>query len=224
MPVGSVGAIRDVGEGYDFYDYRELEFPAAGVVESPYLVGFEQNVAIQGAWHSENAIYPLTTALTANIAPGVVVIPVASTVPFLGLPVGTPLILMDQAESQLVVLAVAVVAGDVQVTVVAPGSFVAYTVAANAALLGPTHLPVDAQNSMFYADVPCNIRLVNRNLAARQALLVADPANPYGLPAGLPAQITIPATTWFTLPDKWYILYAVAVGGVAGTLIIKTSG
>ena len=77
---------------------------------------------------------------------------------------------------------------------------------------------------IFYADVACEIRLVNRTLAARQILLALNPANPGGLPAGVPAQITIPATTWITLPDKWYLIYVEAVGAVAGTLIIKTSG
>ena len=212
------------GEGYDLYDYRELAFPAAGVVEAPYMVGYEQNILIQGAWPSESLIYPLTTALNAPLAPGAVVIPIVNTAPFIGLPVGTPLILMDQVNSQFVILALPVLAGAVNVTVAAPGAFVAYPLVNIPVLLGPTHLPVDAQNTLFYADVACNIRLVSRALAARQALFAINPANPGGLPLGVPAQITIPAVTWITLPDKWYVLYAVAVGAAAGTLIIKTSG
>ena len=136
------------GEGYDFYDYDELAFEGAGGADVNYVVGTNQNAAIQGAWPSELGVYPPD----------------------------------------------------------------------------PLYLPVDGQNTMFYADVACLIRLVSRNLAARQALLVANPADPGGLPAGFPLQIVIPATTWITLPDKWYIIYAIAVGDVAGTLIIKTSG
>ena len=196
----------------------------AGVVEAPYMVGYEQNILIQGAWPSESAVYPLTTALTANIAPGIVLIPIANTAPFLGLPIGTPLILMDQVNSQFALLGALVAPGDVAVALAPPGSFVVYTIANNAVLLGPAHLPVDAQNTLFYADVSCEIRLVNRTLAGRQVLLALNPADPAGLPAGVPVQITIPALTWITLPDKWFILYAVAVGAVAGTLIIKTSG
>ncbi len=81
---------------------------------------------------------------------------------------------------------------------------------------------MDAQNTLFYADVACNIRLVNRALASQQVAGVLP--GPGVFPAGFPIQITIPAVTWITLPDKWFVIYAVAVGAVAGTLIIKASG
>lgn len=210
-------------EGFDQYDYRVLAFPAAGVVEAPYMVGYESNVAIQGAWSSETTIYPLDTALTAPILAGVVNIPVANSAPFALLPAGTPLILMDQVNSQLVILAA--VPNAVTVQVAPPGSFVGYTVVNNATLTSLfTYLPVDAQNTLVFATVACNIRLVNRALFARQVLLALNPADPGGLPAGLPVQIVIPATTWIILPDKWFLLYAVAVGAVAGNIIIKSSG
>ena len=193
------------GEGYDLYDYDELAFLAAGNPELIYVVGTNQNAQIQGAWPNESGwVGPL---LTANAAVGGVAITVASAVGFV---VGQIVRIADAAGSETNFIALIV--GNV-ITMAIPLAN-NYTVA-NAATLYP-YLPVDGQNTLFFADVACNIRLVSRALVSQQVLGV--------LPAGFPVQITIPATTWFTLPDKWFMLYAVAVGAVAGTLIIKVSG
>ena len=82
--------------------------------------------------------------------------------------------------------------------------------------------PHNAQNTLFYADVPCLIRMVSRELITRW-LVSAVPPPPFSAWPIPTVQVLIPATTWITLPDKWAIIYVIGTG-VAGTLIIKTSG
>lgn len=80
----------------------------------------------------------------------------------------------------------------------------------------PLYLPVDAQNTLFYATQPCMVRLYSRALYAQQVAGI--------LPAGPPVQIAIPSGVWFTLPDKWYWLQVVGSTASAGTLRVKSSG
>jgi len=82
--------------------------------------------------------------------------------------------------------------------------------------------PHNAQNTLFYADVPCLIRMVSRELIARwlASAVLPPPFSAWPIPL---VQVLIPATTWITLPDKWAILRVVS-DGVDGTLIVKTSG
>lgn len=195
------------GQGYDFYDYDVLVFPAAGApfIEAVYVVGTNQNAALQGAWPNESGwVGPL---LTVNALAGAFAITVASAVGFV---VGQIVRIEDTAGSETNFIAAIV--GNV-ITMAAPLAN-NYTVA-NAATLYP-YLPVDAQNTLFFASVAVNIRLINRALPSQQAFGV--------LPAGVPGQITVPATTWWALPDKWFIIQAIAVGALPGTLIIKASG
>ena len=202
------------GEGYDLYDYDELAFLAAGNPELIYVVGTNQNAAIQGAWPNEAGwTGPL---ITVNALAGQPNVTVADTTGFVA---GQMVILIDPVTNLSEIAFVAVITPTVApagvLTMLA--NLVNPYLVANAAIVHP-YLPVDAQNTLFYADVACNIRLVSRALFSQQVLGVLP-----ALPA-VPGQITIPATTWISLPDKWFILYAVAVGAVAGTLIIKASG
>lgn len=44
-------------EGYDYLDYAEISFNALGGVATPYLVGTQANVAIQGSWPTQTGVY-----------------------------------------------------------------------------------------------------------------------------------------------------------------------
>ena len=210
------------GEGFDFYDYDVLGLPAAGApfIEAVYVVGTNQNAAIQGAWPNEGGW--TGSLLTANVAPGAVALPVTDIASFV---VGQMVIIIDPVTN----LSETAIIGAIIPTPLPPPLANAGILVMIANLVNPylivnaavahLYLPVDAQNTMFYASVPCLIRLTNRALVAQQVLGI--------LPAtvlDVPVQIEIPATIWITLPDKWFIISAIAVGPVAGTLIIKTSG
>ena len=82
--------------------------------------------------------------------------------------------------------------------------------------------PHDAQNTLFYTDQECVIRLVSRGLITRwvASVVAGAPFSAWPIPV---VQVTIPATTWITLPDKWAVIYVVGTG-LAGTLVIKPSG
>ena len=82
--------------------------------------------------------------------------------------------------------------------------------------------PHNVQNTLFYSDQECQIRLVSRELIARwvASVVAGAPLSVWPIPV---VQITIPATTWITLPDKWAIIYVVGTGAI-GTLNIKMSG
>ncbi len=70
------------GEGYDLYDYDALVFPPVGAapLEAVYVVGTNQNAAIQGAWPNDSGwVGPL---LTADVLAGVFVVPVADEAGF----------------------------------------------------------------------------------------------------------------------------------------------
>ncbi len=209
------------GEGYDFYDYDALVFPAAGApfIEAAYVVGTNQNAAIQGAWPNEGGW--TGSLLTANVAPGAFIVPVADITGFPAVPLAVPLlvILIDPvtglSETALAVAITATPPAPTGFLTIAPFPVVNNYLVANAATVHP-YLPVDAQNTLYFASVAVNIRLINRALVAQQLLGV--------LPAGVPGQIVIPATTWFTLPDKWFTIQAIAVGALPGVLIIKASG
>lgn len=207
------------GEGYDFYDYDVLAFPfAAFPVEAAYVVGTNQNATIQGAWPNEAGwTGPLITVDALAAQPNVIV---ADTT---GFAAGQMVIIIDPVTN----LSEATVIAVITPTVAPAGMLTMVAVLANpylvvnAAVVHP-YLPVDAQSTLFYASVAVNIRLINRTLRTQQVLGVL----PLGVPPAIlvPVQITIPAVTWWWLPDKWFILQAIAVGAAPGTLIIKASG
>src|SRR3990170_2787598 len=68
--------------------------------------------------------------------------------------------------------------------------------------------PHNAQSTLIRATSPVLIRLVSRELVARWfgTLLAGAPFSLWPIPT---VQIQLPANTWFTLPDKWAVLYVV---------------
>lgn len=201
------------GEGYDFYDLRQLAFPAAGPIEAPYMVGVNQNVQIEGAWPSQTGVFP--TALTADVAPPAVNVPVADITVFAAL---APVLIIDANASQgnIIVAIIPGVVAPAGVLVMAVPMLFAFTVAANAVVVGASHAPVDAQNTLLISTQPCFIRLVNTALIAQQAIGI--------IAAGLPVQIPIQADIWYAPPDKWIIMHVVGQGVAPGVLMIKASG
>jgi hypothetical protein len=85
-------------------------------------------------------------------------------------------------------------------------------------------LPHNAQNSMLRATTDILIRFVSRELVMRWlfALQAGAPFSIWPIPT---LQVTYPANQWFTVPDKWALLYVVAAPGQpAGVLWVKSSG
>ena len=192
-------------EGYDFYDYREMNFNAPGGAEAPYVAGNASNVAVAGSWPSETGRY-VTTLLTANVAIGAVNLPVGNPAGFV---VGQIVYIVDAAN--IMRNTVAAVAGLV-ITVTTPLT-AAFTLA-NGALV-TNALPADTQNTMFYSDQNCLVRLLNK-AALYQKILGT-------IPAGAFVQILIPAGQYVTMPNKWIALFAIGQAN-AGTLRIWASG
>lgn len=84
--------------------------------------------------------------------------------------------------------------------------------------------PHDAHSTLLRATSNVLIRLVSRDTVTRwiAALIAGAPFSAWPIPT---VQIQLPANTWFTLPDKWALLYVVAQPAqLAGNLIIKASG
>lgn len=84
--------------------------------------------------------------------------------------------------------------------------------------------PHNSHSTLIRATSPILIRLVSRELVTRwiASLIVGAPFSAWPIPT---VQIQLPANTWFTLPDKWAILYVVAQPlQLAGILTVKASG
>ena len=85
-------------------------------------------------------------------------------------------------------------------------------------------MPHNAQETHFYASVPCLLRLITKDDIFRWmlALQAGAPFSAWPIPK---VQIQLRATTEFIYSDKWAILYVVAQPAqLAGTLMVKASG
>jgi len=205
------------GEGYDLYDaVDDRAFNAAGAAEVYYVVGTNQNVAIQGAWPSETGLYQ-NSLLTVNIAPPpappVMNVTVANGLLFAA---GQSVRIVDSAGHMDNVIALVV--GNV-LTMALPIT-IGFTLANGAAVYSAK--PDNAQNTILIATQPCFIRWRSKELIGRQTLQLMGLGG--GLPAGLPVQIPIQANTFYSFPDKWVIINMVGQGAAAGTITIKASG
>jgi len=98
------------------------------------------------------------------------------------------------------------------------------TVAAIPPLFPGLAIPHNAQDTMIHATTDVLIRLVSREMVARWllALRAGAPFSVWPIPS---LQLTYPANQWFTISDKWVLMYVVAAPAQpAGVIWIKSSG
>lgn len=200
-------------EGYDYYDYREHQFNAAGGVETPYVAGNAANVAVPGSWPSDSGIYT-TTLLTAGVAPGAVNVPVGNVA---GFAAGQTVYIVDAANIMANVVG-AILPAPVNTLVMALPLTVAFALGNGAFVINA--LPYDAHSTMLYSDQNCLVRLLNRNAVSQKMLPATSPGN---IPAGAFVQMLVPAGQYIIVPAKWIALFAVGQAN-AGTLRIWSSG